>query len=209
MEKQLLYSALTRFGAVYCLDPYDDPNKFLTNIKPFSEKWVQYNRRKDIRRYGLSITSLDGGFSGIPDLDSIREYNIANGTSLTELDFRTPTDVYQYIINWVGFLEGNICRTHVLKLQPGGFFPIHRDNGTLSINSFRLFIPLINCNPPNTYFILDGKPIQFEHGYIYFIDTCIEHLFFNASIKDSYSIVVNVELTQENVTRVLEQKRVK
>ena len=34
-------------------------------------EYVQYNPRKPINRYGLSVTSLDGGCSCIPDLDSL------------------------------------------------------------------------------------------------------------------------------------------
>ena len=53
--------------------------------------YVRYNPRKPIDRWGLSVTSLDGTMSGIPDLDSIREYNIENDTKYEEEDFNVPT----------------------------------------------------------------------------------------------------------------------
>ena len=51
--------------------------------------YVRYNRRKDINRYGLSITSLDGGLTGIPDLDSLHEYNLENKTKHEERGSRS------------------------------------------------------------------------------------------------------------------------
>ena len=56
------------------------------DTKASDVKWVQYNPRKPIARWGASITSLDGGTSGIPDLDSLKEYNKEHGTDYTEKD---------------------------------------------------------------------------------------------------------------------------
>ena len=82
-----LYNHLTVYGSVY------DTNYFLPqseNFVAWTEEnfdYVHYNPRKDIKRYGLSITSLDGGTSGVPDLDSLKDYNRENNTQLTECDF--------------------------------------------------------------------------------------------------------------------------
>ena len=59
--------------------------------------WVQYNPRKINKRQGLSVTSLDGGFSGVPDLDSLREYNLENGTQYNESNFKARTSIVNYI----------------------------------------------------------------------------------------------------------------
>ena len=92
--------------------------------------YVKYNPRKKIERYGLSITSLDGGLSGIPDLDSLLEYNKENNTNLEEENFDVPTPVYEQSNELQRFVEPykeHLFRTHILKLDPGGFFPKHRD----------------------------------------------------------------------------------
>ena len=68
-----LYDTLARYGDVYALSLHTDRD-ILKELKKYN--WVQYNPRKNIPRRGLSITSLDGGLSGIPDLDSVKEYNI-------------------------------------------------------------------------------------------------------------------------------------
>ena len=58
-------------------------------FKPYNPRKTQYNR------YGLSITSKDGGLSGIPELDSLYEYNQLNGTNFDEPDFREWTPFFK------------------------------------------------------------------------------------------------------------------
>src|SRR6056300_1573327 len=69
-------------------------HNLMDELEQFEDKWQPYNRKKPNNRFGLSITSLDGGLSGIPDLDSLLEYNKENGTAYGERDFKTFTDVY-------------------------------------------------------------------------------------------------------------------
>ena len=91
-----------------------------------SLNWVQYNPRKSINRFGCSITSLDGNDSGIPDLDSLVEYNRLNSTNYSEINFRQLT---KHASPFTNFLQEFQCgRSHFLKLGTGGFFPWHRDN---------------------------------------------------------------------------------
>ena len=67
-----LLTRIALYGDVLPLKFKLDMKKFKEGLKLFDDKWVQYNPRKNIPRYGLSITSLDGGFSGVPDLDSLK-----------------------------------------------------------------------------------------------------------------------------------------
>ena len=72
-DNVILYNILTRFGNCY---PLKIKHNVLNTINELNSnfKWVQYNPRKNIDREGLSITSLDGGLSGYPDLDSLYDY---------------------------------------------------------------------------------------------------------------------------------------
>lgn len=204
MENFLLYQNLTRFGCFYQLNVYYDPDLFLENIKKFDSEWKIYNRRKNIAREGLSITSIDGALSGIPDLDSLYEYNRENNCGLTEIDIDKPTAVYSYALPYFTNISQYICRTHVIKLNPGGSFPIHRDNKSYDIDTFRLFVPLENCNTPNLYFILEDRILRFMRGNVYFIDTCLEHVVFNPSDKKTVIfMVINVKLCRESVDAVI------
>jgi hypothetical protein len=205
MNEIELYNCLTRFGQLYELSIKDDVFDLLNNIKKFDSDWKVYNPRKKINRQGLSITSIDGGLSGIPDLDSVYEYNKTNNLLLTESSFNKKTPVYQYCAKWLDFLGDNIGRTHLIRLGPGGYFPIHRDNKTLSISNFRLFVPIENCNYPKMTFVLNREMLNFNHGSMYFMDTCLEHYLFNHdAYDDSTFMVVNVNLTESAVTSVLQ-----
>ena len=71
-SKLILY--LSSLGDIVPLDFTVDILKVKEQLKQFKNDWKQYNPRKSIDRQGLSITSLDGGLSGIPDLDSLFVY---------------------------------------------------------------------------------------------------------------------------------------
>ena len=61
-----LYSNLTAYGH-FCPTKLHirNPQKFVAWTEE-NFTYVRYNPRKPIERYGLSITSLDGGLSGNP-----------------------------------------------------------------------------------------------------------------------------------------------
>lgn len=201
-----LYNHLSVYGTVYRTTHY------LTNPMAFvkwteeSFNYVKYNPRKDIRRYGLSITSLDGGLSGTPDLDSLLEYNRENNSQYAERDFSTPTPVFDNpsLSTLLSPIKKFLFRTHILKLKPGGYFPAHRDFRGMNISSFRLILPLAGMHPPAFNFIIDDKITHWFHGYIYFVDTAKMHYLFNAGFEDVYMIVMNVDLHPDSIKFVTE-----
>tara|TARA_B110000977_G_C11040931_1_gene478846 strand:+ start:1220 stop:1840 length:621 start_codon:yes stop_codon:yes gene_type:complete len=201
MNNSILYSTLTRFGDYYPLKLKNRVGSLIDDLKNNFE-WVQYNPRKKIDREGLSITSLDGGLSGRPDLDSLYEYYTETGIALNEANFSTKTPVYDYFKEWLDPLELYLGRTHVIKLNRGGYFPPHRDNRHFNIDSFRLFLPL-NYNSVHHFFLLENKKMEFENGQLYFIDTAKMHTLFNTSDTPFYFVAVNVILTQESVIKTL------
>ena len=191
------YSRLLTYGDVIPLRFKCNPDKLFEEVKDF--KFHQYNPRKDIPRNGLSITSLNGELDGI-DLDSIPEYNKENNVHYTEADFNTVTDVYhksEEVQKIVDPWKRYICRSHILHLPEGGYFPPHRDLPVFSDQqkSMRILIPLKECNPPSMYFIHDGKTLNFEHGRAYFVNTNKMHSLF--SFRDGYMIVLNVQSNSE------------
>lgn len=167
--------------------------------------WKQYNPRKNINRYGLSITSLDGGYSGVPDLDSLLEYNKLNNTKYTETDFNVKTDIVEQIPNLqelITALSPGIGRCHFLKLNAGGFFPPHRDNGTaVPSQSFRIIVPLGNTKKKDWYWIHEDKLLNLTPGKTYCINTTKEHSVF--SFKDNCCmLVINVIATLKNIQTI-------
>tara|TARA_B100001057_G_C22729505_1_gene903164 strand:+ start:556 stop:834 length:279 start_codon:yes stop_codon:yes gene_type:complete len=61
-------------------------HKMMEELKPFNNDWKRYNPNKPNNRWGLSITSLDGGLSGIPDLTSLKTYEEETGIKLKNHD---------------------------------------------------------------------------------------------------------------------------
>ena len=196
-----LYFALTAYGNVYeTRHKLQKPENFVKWTEE-NFKYVRYNPRKNINRYGLSVTSLDGGLSGLPDLDSLFEYNVENNTNFREEDFTVFTPVYSYqsLNDLLRPIENDIFRTHILRLDPGGYFPPHRDFKGIDFTSFRLIIPLENVNPPTFNFIIESQIIHWNKGSVYFLDTAKMHYLFNAGFKPSYMLVINVNLNVKTV----------
>tara|TARA_A100001011_G_scaffold285146_1_gene295660 strand:+ start:420 stop:1037 length:618 start_codon:yes stop_codon:yes gene_type:complete len=196
------YNSLLSFGDLIPLKLKCDVKKLFDETEEFV--YLKYNPRKNIERYGLSITSLDGSLNGI-DLDSIKEYNKENNTEYDELSFNKFTEVYNVsseIQKIVEPFKNHIGRSHILHLAEGGYFPPHRDLPVYveQQNSLRVLVPLKGCNPPDMYFMYEDKPLHFEHGRAYFLNTNKSHNLF--SFKDSYMVVLNIK-TSEEVYKIL------
>ena len=113
----MLYECLTRYGDCYSLKQHLNTKSTIDNLKNYEEQWIQYNPRKDLPRYGLSITSLDGGITGIPDLDSINEYNLKNNLKLDETDFNTTTELWPLVESALLPYKNYLGRTHFIKMD--------------------------------------------------------------------------------------------
>lgn len=177
---------------------WDTTSKILEQTR---DHWRYYNPNKPgYNRYGLSLLSLDGADTGEKDLTSIRDYNQKNNTNYNELSYRTPTrwwDTLHPISEPLKPLENFLGRSHLLRLDLGGFFPPHRDLG----DSFRL-ISFFQCSHECLHFALQGKIQFFECNRLYYADT--EKVHSLVSFKnDSILLVLNVEPCQETYNFVL------
>ena len=165
--------------------------------------WKQYNPRKSINRHGLSVTSLDGTYSGVPDLDSLLEFNKENGTNYNESDFKIRTNIVEQIPNLqqiLDLLSPDLGRCHFLKLNAGGFFPPHRDNGSsIPSKSFRIIVPLVS--PKKWYWIHEGKILNLTPGKTYCINTTKEHSVFSF-FDNSCMLVLNVIASLKNLQTI-------
>jgi len=182
------------FGDIIELDfPTWDIHK-ATNILTTKQEWKPYNPRKSNNRFGLSVTSLDGDFSGIPDLDSLIEFNKINNTSFKEQDFNVRTPIVAEIPELEPLLDSfnALGRCHFLRLDSGGFFPPHRDNGTMIPSpSFRIIVPLTNSNNHQWKWIQEDRVIRLTPGRTYCINTSKEHSVFSF-VDNCIMLVMNV-----------------
>lgn len=166
-----------------------------TNSKEFN--WVRYNPRKEILRWGASLTSLDGGMSGVPDLDSIREYNKENNTDYREKSFNVKTPLFRHF----SFLDQHfdLGRSHILRLGPGGYFPYHRDYDG---ETFRLIYTINGCQEENFVWILQDKVIKLQNHKWYYINTKMIHSVF--SFNGCEFAVFNVLVNQRSKSSLVD-----
>jgi len=164
--------------------------------------WVRYNPRKNINRYGCSITSLTGLDSGIPDLDSILEYNQIFNTDFKEKDFNIRT---KHAAPFSKMLDKfHVGRSHYIKLDRGGYFPWHRDS---DINFFRIIYTISKCDINSLIWIIDDEVIKLQNDKWYFINTKKAHCLF--SFNESIFAVFNVVHDYHNHKQLFEHFKIK
>jgi len=158
--------------------------------------WKVYQPHKPgYNRYGLSVTSLDGQYSGVPDLYSLREYQVLTGQTYNESDFKRRTNIESFIPELkllLDFFEPNLGRCHFLKLDKGGFFPPHRDNGAIvAVPSFRILVPINNFGTNDMKWIQNEQILNLQLGHVYFINTSKIHSIFSF-VDNCLMLVMNV-----------------
>jgi len=207
-------SALTdfivNFGDVVELD-FPALNCFkVTEILNKHPGWKIYQPHKPgYNRFGLSVTSLDGGYSGEPDLYSLREYYKIHGKSYQEIDFKKRTSMVEFIPELneiIDYFEPGTGRCHFLRLDRGGFFPPHRDNGAnADVPTFRILIPINNFNSNDMKWIQEDSILNLRMGTAYFINTTRLHSVFSF-VDNCLMFVMNIEqspvIIQKLVKRV-------
>lgn len=185
-----------QYGDFEKLDMKLNVNVMLKDLEMFEDDWNQYIPYKPhIQRFGLCVMNDRGETGPGPALTSMWEYNRINGTNLSEKDFIIPTEVYENseeLRRFLGPIKEHICRTHFLKFPPGGFFPAHRDHRGKEQDTFRIIVPIHNCNPEGFVFLLEDKVLNWEMGRAYILNTTKPHTLFNCSVSvDSIFLVIN------------------
>ncbi len=177
--------------------------KLYEELQEFANEWKTYNSLKpDNKRYGLSVTSLDGGLSGVPDLESLLEYNNKNGTSYTNADINKKTEVYEKCPTLQKILkpfEPWLTRCHFIKLDSGGFFPEHYDieKIDLATNEIRL-IGFVNRNHISQFkFCYEDNLVQnIVDGDLYYFNANKHHSVFSMT-DDSIQLVIMLKYDYE------------
>jgi hypothetical protein len=183
--------------------------KLIEEIKPFENDWKPYNLRNPNNRFGLSITSLDGRLSGIPDLDSLLQWNDIHDTNITNHDIKTFTPVYdnspelQRILEpwkpWLG-------RCHFLKMNKGGYFPEHYDiNKTeYGYDEIRFAGFLNNCNKSNFKFIYEDTVQNVRDGELWYFNANKRHTVFSTT-DDAIMIVFCLKFDEHLFEKLIEE----
>ena len=199
-----MYNDLLSYGDFIQLNNFCNSKELLEEIKDF--EWIQYNRRKNINRYGLSVTSSDGTRNGL-DLDSLWELSKEHNKIYDKDNFTTLTDVYyksKEVQKLVDPFKPWLCRTHFLNFKKGGYFPPHIDSYRFGEHKFlRLLVPIKKCNPSWLYFMYEDKLLNFSRGYTYFLNTNKKHAIFSFD-DESIMLVMNIKVCKESVKKIHE-----
>ena len=191
-----------QFGDHFELNRSINVTNMLNELEPFKNYWSQYNPRKNINRQGLCVLNDKGSVGPGPALDSLYEYNKENNTNIGETDCNIPTELFFESAELKNSLTDIIpwsCRTHFLRLGSGGFFPTHRDHKFGIQNTFRIIVPIKNCNAPQSFFMIEDRILNWNYGKFYIVNTTKAHTLFNASMNDSLWLIINSEVCTESV----------
>ena len=203
-KRTILYQQPFLYGDFIPLRFIVNLEKFQSELKKFDNNWVIYNRNKgDTGRLGLSVTSLDGEMTGVPDLQSLYEHAQTTGQSFSENQFNKPTAAFRHLTSLhevLNYFEGGLGRCRVIKFRAGGFFPPHRDQ---SINFqipdyFRIFIPLSGTGENQLYFIYEDRKIFYEPGRAYLFNALKPHSVFSM-VDNACTFAMSLQLNHRNV----------
>ncbi len=203
----LLTDFIVNFGNVVELKfPSWDLSR-ANNVLDKHPGWKTYQPHKPgYNRMGLSVTSLDGGFSGEPDLYSLMEYAKITGEHHSELDFKTRTNVCSFIPELEAMLNAfgpDLGRTHFIKLGKGGFFPPHRDNGLMvQVPTYRILVPITGFGINDSKFMLNEQIGYLTPGATYFVNTTLIHSLFSF-VENCTILVVNVAATDDSINKLV------
>lgn len=213
-KRILLYQQLFLYGDFVPLQFKVDIDLFSKEIVEFDQNWVLYNKHKgDSGRYGLSLTSLDGGMSGYPDLQSLYEYSKMTGKNISENEFNKPTDAYKKLTSLAPILshfEGGLGRCRVVKFRAGGYFPPHRDQSvSFQVpDYFRIFIPLQNTGETDLFFTYEDRKINYEPGRAYLFNALKTHSVFSFR-NEAHTVALSLQLNQLNIKNAIQALMVK
>jgi hypothetical protein len=213
-QRLLLYQQLFLYGDFIPLNIKIELSLFQQEIESFQDQWVVYNKHKgSTGRWGLSITSLDGGMSGEPDLQSLYEYAQVSGQNISENQFNKPTEAYHRLTSLHPLLRsfsGGLGRCRIVRFDRGGFFPPHRDQSVSYQvpDYFRIFVPLISTGENLLYFIYDDKKIFYEPGRAYLFNALKTHSVFSF-INGAHTFAMSLSLNQQNIKDVISRLEVR
>lgn len=207
-ERLSLFQQLHVYGDIIPLKPFVNPEQVTRELESFSQAWVQYNPSKSQNpRLGLSVTSLDGGMSGVPDLYSLYEWSKETGRKVSEKDFNKTTEAYrqcQAIHELVAPFQEHLGRCRFVKFAAGGHFPPHRD-GSVSFqvpDYFRILVPLANTGSDDFHFVHDGRLVPMESGRPYLFNALKTHSVVSYT-ENAMTLAVSVALNQEMVAKAI------
>jgi hypothetical protein len=197
-----------QLGAIGSFEPLMwkfDINQFKREIEPWNNSWVPYLQREgwSNNREGLCLVGLEGDNPN--DSLSMPEAVFRAKRKLKETDFNAPTALYNDLPVLHDMLDyfSPLGRTMLIKSNAGGWFPPHRDNPSLTRETFRIVAFLSDNTTHESYeWEMEGRKMNIVPGRAYYVDTRKTHRT-SSWMDNSIHLIVNVPKTWENVLKLI------
>lgn len=203
-EQLLCEVQLLALGDYFPLNIRIDTNQLMQELEPYKDQWRAYLPREGRmnNRQGLCLVGLPG--DSPTDSFSIPEARQRTGRPVMDVDFNVPTALYKDCPSLHPFFEYfmPLGRTMFVKSNEGGWFAPHRDGKWLFRDCFRLIVFCKNSDSGNYNWLSSNKPLHFEEGRVYYINTRLEHRTISFA-DDSIHLIMNIPVTLNNVLKLL------
>ena len=195
-----------QLGAIGCWEPLDfiiDQSTWEEDKSRIKDLWRPFQPKEGITndRDSILLFGLNGDTATSPTGLSHVHANI--GYFPKETEFVHPTEAVPLLHSCHEIIEyfSPMCRSFVIRLNAGGFYPRHRDHFLINRDTFRLVTFLGNSSDQLEWEV-EGNVKTFLPNTTYYVDTRKMHRL-SSWDHGSTMIVWNVQKTWSNVLKVL------
>jgi len=169
--------------------------------RPFQPKAGIKNDRDCVLIYGMegdeptTITGLSQWYEKLGRWPSENEFCFPTSA---QKELTVCKEVFDYF--------DPLGRTFLIKLNAGGFYPMHRDHYYLTRDTVRLIAFLGDCNQTLEWEV-DGRRRTIFANTVYYVDTRKEHRLHAWETTDTAMVVMNVKKDWRTMMKILTKIR--
>ena len=203
MEHLMCEMQLSAIGCWESLDFLIDQTVWNSDRGRLKDLWRPFQPREGIAndRDSILLFGLNGDTA--TSTTGLSHVHAKIGRFPKESEFTYPTDAVPLLQSCQEIIEyfSPMCRSFVIRLNAGGFYPKHRDHFLLNRETFRLVTFLGNSSDQLEWEV-EGNIKTFLPNTTYYVDTRKMHRLSSWS-HGSTMVVWNVRKTWPNVLKVL------
>jgi hypothetical protein len=195
-----------QLSAIGCWEPLDfaiDPLSWQMDSNNLKDMWRPFQPKEGISndRDSILLFGLEGDTATSPT--GLSHVHAKLGYFPKEIEFTYPTEAVPLLTSCKEIIDyfDPMCRSFVIKLNAGGFYPRHRDHFLINRDTFRL-ITFLGDSSDQLEWEVEGNIKTFLPNTTYYVDTRKMHRLSSWS-HGSTMVVWNVLKTWDNVLKVL------
>jgi hypothetical protein len=195
-----------QLSAIGCWEPLDfeiDYSTWLSNHNSLQHMWRPFQPKEGINNDRDSILLFGFENDTATSPTGLSHVHAKLGYFPKETEFTHPTDAVPLLTSCHEIIDffDPMCRSFIIRLNAGGFYPRHRDHFLLNRETFRL-ITFLGDSSDNLEWEVEGNVKTFLPNTTYYVDTRKMHRLSSWN-HGSTMIVWNVKKTWGNVLKVL------